>query len=61
MVESSKKDLPMSSPDDLVKTSEKGAITLSEEELSRVSGGDKSTPVHIHFTSTNKDKVESFL
>jgi hypothetical protein len=61
MVESSKKDLPICSPDELVKTSEKGAIALSEEELNRVSGGDRSATVKIKFTSTTKDKVDPFL
>jgi hypothetical protein len=32
------------SPDDLTKTSKSGDIELDEEELKRVSGGDKSTP-----------------
>lgn len=37
-VDPSKKD-PQISPDDLTKTTKKGDVELSEEELKRVSGG----------------------
>jgi bacteriocin-like protein len=35
----SKKDATISSSDDLTKTTKKGDVELSEEELKRVSGG----------------------
>jgi hypothetical protein len=41
------------SPDVLLKTSKKGDIELTEQELGKVSGGFK-------FTTTTKDKVDTF-
>jgi hypothetical protein len=54
----SKKDASISSTDDLVKTTNKGDVELSEEELKRVTGGAAG---QIKFTSTTKDKVETYL
>jgi type VI protein secretion system component Hcp len=39
--DASKKDATISSADDLTKTTSKGDVELSEEELKRVTGGDK--------------------
>ena len=47
-----------SSTDTLLKTSRKKDIELTEKELGKVSGG--TDKVRIHFTSTTKDKVESY-
>ena len=41
------------SPDSLLKTSKKGDIELTEQELAKVSGG--------KFTTTTKDKVDTYL
>ncbi len=38
-VDPSKKDTTISSADDLVKTTKKGDVELSEQELSNVAGG----------------------
>jgi hypothetical protein len=58
-IDPSKKDATISSADDLVKTTKSGDVELSEAELSRVTGGD-GNKVQIHFTSTTKDKVETY-
>jgi hypothetical protein len=45
-IDPSKKDTSISSADDLVKTSKSGDVELSEQELSRVTGGTgKQKPV----------------
>jgi bacteriocin-like protein len=54
-IDPSKKDLQISSTDDLVKTSKSGDVELSEEELKRVSGGAK---VEIKWTTTAPIKVD---
>lgn len=36
---STKKGKPISSPDELVKTGKEGKVELTEEELSKISGG----------------------
>jgi hypothetical protein len=41
-IDPSKKDTTISSADDLAKTTNKGDVELSEEELKRVTGGGKS-------------------
>jgi hypothetical protein len=41
-IDPSKKDATISSADDLTKTTKKGDVELSEEELKRVTGGGKS-------------------
>jgi hypothetical protein len=46
------------STDTLLKTSKKKDIELTEKELGKVTGG--TDKVRIHFTSTTKDKVESY-
>ena len=46
-----------SSPDTLLKTSKKGEVELTEDELSRVSGGDTK----FKYTTTTKDKVDTYL
>jgi bacteriocin-like protein len=38
-IDPSKKDAKISSADDLVKTSKKGDVELTEDELAKVSGG----------------------
>jgi hypothetical protein len=45
------------SPDTLLKTRKKGDIELTEEELGKVSGG----TVKFKFTTTTKDKVETYF
>ena len=47
-----------SSTDTLLKTSKKKDIELTEKELGKVTGG--TDKVRIHFTSTTKDKVDSY-
>jgi hypothetical protein len=52
-------------PDKLVETSKKGEVELTEDELKRVSGGDAaagdlSTTVKFKFTTTTKDKIDTF-
>jgi hypothetical protein len=54
------KSTSKSSPDQLVKTSTEGQVELTEDELKRVTGGDTAR-VTIKFTSTTKDKVETYL
>jgi hypothetical protein len=56
----SSKDPKISSADDLVKTTKSGDVELSEEELSRVNGGDGAV-VKFKFTTTTKDKVDTYL
>jgi bacteriocin-like protein len=53
-IDPSKKDATISSTDDLVKTTNKGDVELSEEELKRVSGG-------IKFTTTTKSKTDTYF
>jgi hypothetical protein len=53
------------SPDALLKTSKEHDIELTEEELGRVSGGDSvagdlSATVKFKFTTTTKDKVDTY-
>ena len=38
-------DPKSTSPDDLTKTTSRGSVQLTEEELSKASGGDKGKPV----------------
>ncbi len=59
-VDPSTNDTTISSADDLVKTTKSGDVELSEEELKRVTGGDGAT-VKIKFTTTTKDKVDTYL
>jgi hypothetical protein len=47
--------------DHLTATTPEGKIELTEQELSRVSGGDAVDKTKIKFTSTTKDKVDSYL
>jgi hypothetical protein len=61
-----RKQQPKLSTDSLLKTSKRGAVELSEQELGKVSGGDAvagdlSKVSHIHFTTTTKDKTSTFL
>jgi hypothetical protein len=49
---------PKSSRDHLTATTQDGKIELAEEELSRVTGG---ATVKFKFTTTTKDKVDTFL
>lgn len=46
-IDPSKKDATISSADDLTKTSRKGDVELTEEELRRVSGGGIPLKTHI--------------
>ena len=50
------KDTKISSADDLIKTTKKGDVELTEEELKRATGG----TVTIKFTTTTKDKVDQY-
>jgi len=59
-VDPSKKDPQISSADDLIKTTNKSDVELTEEELKRVSGGD-GAKVIFKFTSTTRDKVDTSL
>jgi hypothetical protein len=47
------KETPKLSTDSLLKTSKKGDIELTEQELGKVSGG--------KFTTTTKDKIDVYL
>ncbi len=58
-VDPSKKDATISSADDLVKTTKSGDVELSEEELKRVTGG-AGAKVTFKFTTTTKDKIETY-
>jgi hypothetical protein len=49
------KQQPKLSTDSLLETSKKGDIELTEQELGKVTGGT------FKFTSTIKDKVETYL
>jgi hypothetical protein len=49
------KQHPTLSTDSLLDTSKKGDIELTEQELGKVSGG------KFKFTTTTKDKVDTFL
>ena len=49
------KRTPKLSADSLLETSKKGDIQLTEQELGKVSGG------KFKFTTTTKDKVDTFL
>ena len=51
------KQHPTLSTDSLLETSKKGDIELTEQELGKVSGG----TVKFKFTTTTKDKVDTFL
>ena len=51
------KQHPTLSPDSLLETSKKGDIELTEQELGKVSGG----TVKFKFTTTTKDKVDTYL
>jgi bacteriocin-like protein len=44
MAKSDKPATKENKPDDLLKTSKEGKIELTEDELKKVSGGDKSSP-----------------
>jgi len=59
-VDSSKNAPQISSADDLIKTTNKGDVELTEEELKRVSGGAGAKEVTIALTTTTKDKVETY-
>ena len=59
-VDPSKKDPQISSADDLIKTTNKGDVELTEEELKRVSGGDGSQGLFKTFISPTKDKIETY-
>jgi hypothetical protein len=52
------------SPDTLLKTTKKHDIELTEEELGKVAGGsvagDLSATVKFKFTTTTKDKVDTY-
>ena len=48
-IDPSKKDTMISSADDLVKTTKKSDVELSEEDLKRIAGGQKSTEAQ-HYT-----------
>jgi hypothetical protein len=57
MLKRSKTQGKRNSPDALLKTSKKHDIELTEEELGKVSGG----TVKFKFTTTTKDKVETYF
>jgi len=52
-VDPSKKDPQISSADDLTKTTKKGDVELTEEELKRVSGGLKVTMKNVFITGNS--------
>jgi hypothetical protein len=58
------KQHPALSPDSLLETSKKGDIELTEQELGKVSAGgvagDLSATVKFKFTTTTKDKVDTY-
>jgi hypothetical protein len=47
--------------DHLTATTPEGKIELTEEELSRTTGGDLGRAVKIKWTTTTKSKVETFF
>jgi hypothetical protein len=61
-----KKDTPAASPDALLKAGKDAAFELTLEELDKVTAGagtipeDLSKAVKISFTSTTKDKIETY-
>jgi len=60
MLKKSKTQGKRNSPDALLKTSEKHDIELTEKELGKVSGGTLDRRVNVKWTTTTKEKVETF-